>query len=479
MAHARLAPSSAKRWINCPASVALIEKLPPQKSGYAAAEGTVAHTLHEEYHTGKIDGLVLAARIGTTVIEEGHEVEITEEMYESALEYHDAITADIEALKNPSDKGPQVVHKTEAEVAATSIDPECKGTADKIVYRRGKKLIVRDLKFGRGVVEVEENEQMSVYAIATMDTEAGWAFEEVELVVDQPRAKHEDGKERRWSTTPDALKEFAIRAKAAAAETRNPQAELKAGPWCQSTFCPVRAKCPAVHGQAMASAKVAFSDPVPALLPEAMKSIEKRAAGFSALRLPEVKLMTDAQLVDALRWKEAVGGFFTAVEEHLQARYVAGEKIAGVKLVDGRSNRAWVNQDEVAAKWGEKAWEKKLLSPAKMEALVGKKAGVDEMTYKPEPKKLLVLSSDARPDARVSAQEAFADALPSLDLALPQSAGAAIVKAVSRPESLLMAEAAVEVSCPECDILGVCSRHDVKEATPAAATKPREPIWPV
>lgn len=468
--HARLAPSAAKRWINCPASVALIEKLPPQRAGYAAAEGTVAHKLHEEYHEGKIDDLVLAARIGTIVKQEGHDVEITEEMYESALEYDAAIKADVAALEGTKGSA-AVVHKTEAKVAAAeSIDPECKGTADKIVYKKGKKLIVRDLKFGRGAVEVEDNEQMSVYAVATMETEAGWAFDEVELIVDQPRAKHEDGKERRWITTPAALKEFAAKAKAAAAETRNPNAPLRAGSWCRSTYCPVAKKgCPALSGQVQASAAVAFSDPVPTLLPEQTKSIEKRAAAFLALRLADVRLMTDEQLIEAYKWKEPTTGFFDAIEEYMMERQLAGKPVPGTKLVNGRSNRAYVNPDEVAQKFGAVAWEKKLLSPAKLEAVVGKKAGVDEMTYKPEPKKLLVLSSDPREAARVSAQEAFADPV------LPSSTG----KLTGSEPQLMNVPAEIETTCPECDILGVCSRHDVQPGAVSAAPEKREPIWPV
>lgn len=447
MAHARLAPSSAKRWVNCPASVALIEKLPPQRAGYAAAEGTVAHAIHEEYHTGKIDGLELVSLIGTKRMCDGHEVEVTEEMIDSAVNYHEAVLADIAMLEldrrpnpDPARQPAKVVSLTEAKVKAVSIDPECEGTADKIVYQKGKKLIVRDLKFGKGAVEVEENEQMSVYAIGTMDTLAGWAFNEVELIVDQPRAKHEDGRERRWITTPAALKEFAAKAKAAAAETRNPNAQLKAGPWCQSTFCPVRSKCPAVHQQAQASAVVAFSDPLPALLPEQSTSQEKRAAAFVAMRLPEVRLLSDTQVVDAFRWREAVTGFFDAIEESLLERLAAGAKIDGVKLVDARVNRKWINEDEVVAKWGEEAYEKKLLSPSKMETLKGKKAGVDAMTFKPEPKKLVVLATDARPEARVTAQEAFAE---------------------------------IETSCAECDVMGTCSAHEKPKQE-----KKREPIWP-
>ena len=43
-AHARLAPSAAKRWMNCPASVRATEDLPDSTSE-AAAEGTAAHEL--------------------------------------------------------------------------------------------------------------------------------------------------------------------------------------------------------------------------------------------------------------------------------------------------------------------------------------------------------------------------------------------------------------------------------------------------
>lgn len=440
--HAKLAPSAAKRWMNCPASVALIEKLPPRPSGYAAAEGTVAHDIHERYHEGKLEYIEMVALIGTTVMQEGHEVEITEEMIESAERYDEAIKADVAALQMVGKPAP-IVSKTEARVAATSIDPECAGTADKLLYRKGDRLIVRDLKFGKGVVEVEDNEQMSVYAIGAMDSEAGWAFDSVELVIDQPRAAHEDGRERRWITTPAALKEFAARAKAAAAETRDPNAVVKAGSWCRSTYCPVMSKCPAAQSMAQEKAKAAFADMTPAILPEAQTSQEKRLAAYKELRLPEVKLLTDTQLVDAKRWKEAVIGFFDAVDEDLEARMMRGADIPGVKLVDGRVNRQWKDESAVEAKFGERAFERKLLSPAKLEKVVGKKAGVEELTFKPEPKKIVVLATDARPAAKAKAQDVFT----ALD---------------------------VETPCVECEIVGGCQRHRAA----GGGVKSPEPIWP-
>jgi hypothetical protein len=459
-AHSTLGPSAAKRWMNCPGSVAIVATLPKAPSGYAAAEGIVAHKLHEQYHNGEIDGLELVSKIGTVVMQEGHEVEITEEMVDSAVDYHEAIKADIAQLEQVHKPMP-VESLTEVKVHATSVDPRVWGTADKVVFRKGDTLIVRDLKFGKGVVEADENEQMALYAIGVMDELAGWAFSRVVLIIDQPRAPHEDGRERRWETTTAWLKEFAAKAKAAAQRTLDPNAEVVAGPWCQSSYCPARAICPAIHKQAQERAAVAFADPVPALLPEQTKSIEKRETAYKALRLPEVALMTDEQLVAAFKWREPINGFFEAVSEHLLGRHLAGKPVAGTKLVDGRSNRAWVSPEEVAQKFGEQAWERKLLSPAKLEAVVGKKAGVDAMTYKPEPKKIVVLASDARPEARVSAQEAFKDPVIGVDVGSP--GGDKTVAVRGRREGEVITVSAVETSCPECDILGVCSRHSAEK----------------
>lgn len=46
--HARLSPSSAKRWMTCPGSVKFIEALNIEETpSKYAAEGTVAHEVHE------------------------------------------------------------------------------------------------------------------------------------------------------------------------------------------------------------------------------------------------------------------------------------------------------------------------------------------------------------------------------------------------------------------------------------------------
>ncbi len=52
MAHARLSPSAAERWMTCPGSVKLSEAIQDRESQYAA-EGTAAHELAEHILRGQ------------------------------------------------------------------------------------------------------------------------------------------------------------------------------------------------------------------------------------------------------------------------------------------------------------------------------------------------------------------------------------------------------------------------------------------
>ena len=70
-AHARLSPSAAVRWINCPGSVALSAVCPPAGSSDYADEGTAAHRLADalvaEVRRAEIDPLGRELAVG------GHE----------------------------------------------------------------------------------------------------------------------------------------------------------------------------------------------------------------------------------------------------------------------------------------------------------------------------------------------------------------------------------------------------------------------
>lgn len=431
MAHSSIAPSHAKRWMNCPGSVALAAKAPPPPRSKHAAEGTVAHSIAYDFVTGKATYKDIEARIGQTVKQDGFDIEITEEMLDGAVEYRDEVFGDRSALA--AMKAGVVVVKAETKVKATSIDPDLRGTADFIIYRKADKLIVVDYKFGAGViVNPEENEQMSIYAIAVMDQEAGWVFDEVVLKIVQPRGRHIDGTVREWSTTPAWLATFRDRVKAAVAATRVPEAPIESGEWCR--WCPVEATCSKRFASAQAQAQVDFA-----------------IAPANHPALPDVRLMPVEKLALAAYWEDDLNSWFEAVKEVLREKLEAGVPIPGWKLVDKRANRVWTSEDAVVAEFGkvlgeDKLYERKFISPAKLEKIVGK-GKVDHLTFKPEAGKAIAKDKDPRPLVVSSAREDF------------------------------------EVVCPECDIMGCCSRHakpmDLEaELLGAAPAKKTKVIWP-
>lgn len=394
--HSTLSPSSAKRWINCPGSVALVAKAPPLPKSEYATEGAVAHSLAEELVTGKVDSLELMARIGNTVMQDGFEIEISEDMIDGAIEYHDLIKADHAALT--ADKRPaSIIGQAEVRVQAKSVDPDLWGTADYILYRPGHKLIVYDYKFGKGViVDPTKNEQAAIYAIAVMDGAAGWAFDEVEIVICQPRGAHIDGTTRRWNAPISWLKSFRDGLQTAIAATKAAQAPLIAGDWCR--WCPARPSCPAIYGAIQKQAQVDFAVAPP-------------TDPKSTSALPDVRLMPVAKLAAALDWEDAINSWYEAVKEVVREKLSAGEEVPGFKLVEGRSNRKWIDEDLVVTEFSsvlgpDRLYEKKLLSPAKLEKIIGK-GKVDHLTFKPEVGKAIAKNDDPRPVAKSSAADDF------------------------------------------------------------------------
>lgn len=69
------------------------------------------------------------------------------------------------------------------------------------------RLCIEDLKYGYGIVEVEENWQLLGYAIGEC-IRRGQAFNEISLKIHQPRAHHEDGSTREWILTYPELLQY-------------------------------------------------------------------------------------------------------------------------------------------------------------------------------------------------------------------------------------------------------------------------------
>jgi len=441
--HSSLGPSSAARWMNCPGSIGLIAACPPSPPSEHAAEGTVAHGLCEELCTGKSDHLKLMGRIGQEVKCDGFDIEITEEMVDAVIEYHDVIREDLKALGRLSGTAP-THSRFEVRLNAPGIDPGLWGTADALVFKRGAKLLVYDFKYGKGVaVEAEENEQLATYAVMAAETVAGWAFDEFEFVIVQPRARHADGSVRRWTASKEWLEVFQQDLRRAIEETRKPGAAVVAGDWCR--FCPAKASCPAMLDAVQAQAQLDFSMvPVP--------------QGKGILTgLPAPGLMSIEKLSAALAWEDAINSWYEALRERAFGMLSNGEAVPGFKLVEGKSNRLWTSEDAVVARFEpllgrDKLFETKLLSPAKLEKIVGK-GKVDDLTFKKEAKKTIAKDSDPRREAVSSAAQDFE--------AVPQAG-----KAISAE--------------PEDPLADPLASDDLKRELMGARREraKREPLWP-
>jgi hypothetical protein len=100
------------------------------------------------------------------------------------------------------------------------------------------------------------------------------------------------------------------------------------------------------------------------------------------------------------------------VEEHAHKTLAAGGVVPGYKLVEGRSNRQWVDDDQAAKVLVDKGYDpftKKVISPTQAEKLLGrtKAAEIADLVVKPRGKPSLAPDSDPRPAYGAAAVDLF------------------------------------------------------------------------
>lgn len=395
-AHAKLSPSAAYRWLNCPGSVALCATLPKGRpSSFWADEGTAAHAVAEKCFAEKQDSaeylrgwyVKLSDNYGgamflsptTSKTLEGFEV--NSDMIEAVQVYLDAV------------REPGLPVIPEQRLSLEHIWPGMFGTCDAQVHDKTNGILyVWDYKHGAGVlVEPDHNPQAMLYAVGALHAlkDASWV-KTVQIGIVQPR--HRDGGVLTWETTPGELEEWVKgQVKPATLATKKKGAPLVPGDK-QCRWCDAKAICPALMSKALATAQVAFADvevgkPTPVNLPD-MRSLTPESRG----------LMADILI--------ALDDYKTAFFAYLQELAEQGEATPGWKLVRGRANRKWRSEDEVARRLGptlgDALWERKLKSPSKVEKIKGVDKNVlSALWEKPEGKLAIAPESDPRPAAEV------------------------------------------------------------------------------
>jgi len=364
--HAKLSASGSSKWLNCPGSVEAESKIPNKQSIYAE-EGTLAHELADICLKKDIDAKVY---IGYDVLYAPKKSGvITEEMAKFVQEYIDYVLAH-------ETKNSQLY--TENKVDFSNIVPDGFGTMDAAILDYDTGIChIFDLKYGQGVqVDAVENTQTQLYALGFYnELKCLDVIKSFKIHIVQPRIFNYSS----WEITLDDLVKFGEYASKKANEALAPNAPRTPGEK-QCQWCNAKATCPALKKHTEDIILSSFDD---------LNKGENLKYHYDSL--------SDNELKDVLDNKKLIEDFLKSVEQYIYDRVLNGEKFEGYKLVEGRSNRKWVdNAEEILKnKLGEDAYEKKLIGITAAGKKL-KKDEIEQLTYKPEGKLQLVLDSDKR-----------------------------------------------------------------------------------
>lgn len=371
--HALLSASSAHRWLNCTPSARLTEHIEDTQSVYAA-EGNLAHDLAElelKFQLKLITKNTYNKELKKIKANELY----SEEMPDEVEKYTDFV---FERLTEAQSHTADALIFLEQRLDFSKWVPEGFGTGDCIIIADGTMEVI-DLKYGKGVeVSAENNPQMMLYALGALE-EYGFIYDinSVRMTIAQPRLNNFST----WEISVNNLLAWAegeLKEKAQAAWEG--AGEFVAGDWCM--FCKVKATCKA-RAEAILAISEQYQEQDPRLL-----TIEEIA-----------EILHKAEEIQS--WAKDIQGY--ALE---QARDY-GVKFPGWKLVEGRSNRKYTDEDEVATVLinegftEEEIYIKKLKSITDMEKTLGKKRFntlLKDFIIKPPGKPTLVVESDKRPE---------------------------------------------------------------------------------
>lgn len=367
--HAVLSASSSHRWLNCNPSARLELEFDDTTSS-AAAEGTAAHALCE--HKLR-KALKLRSKKPVSQYDNDEMDAHTDGYVEFVLE---AISEIRKTCKDP-------IVLIEQRLDFSCYVPEGFGTGDCVIIGDGMLHII-DFKYGQGVlVSTENNPQMMLYALAAISQFGNlYDISEVSMSIYQPRRENVST----WTLSNNELQNWAntvLMPKAKLAY--NGDGDYCPGEWCM--FCRAAVKC-----RARAEAKLKLASMEFALPP----------------------LLTDAEIEDVLDKLDDLSKWAGDIKEYALKAALSGKEWNGYKLVAGRSNRRYTDEDAVA-KAAENAgyhdiYSKSLISLTAMEKYLGKDKFSEilgGLIEKPVGKPTLVPLSDKRPAMNVSAKNDF------------------------------------------------------------------------
>lgn len=369
--HALLSASGSHRWLECTPSAKLEENFPASTSEYAE-EGTTAHEF--AYTTAKY-----------------WLNEITEAEYENArdeISKSKYYNAEMQDCANAYGKFVAEKFKT-AKAACEDAFVELEvtldfskwvkngfGTGDCIIVADGTLEIV-DFKYGKGVrVEATRNSQMMLYALGAY-SKYGTLFDitNVCMTIYQPRLSGEQSSDE---ITLDELLEWGNK-------YVKPRAKLAYKG--EGEFAPSAETCKFCRAKETCRARA-----------------EQNLSLFD--NAPDTKLISVDEAAQILDRAGDIKSWLEDLEKVVTSALKNGEKVIGWKLVAGRSNRKFSDENAVVAAMlsagydEEKLFSRSLLTPAQMEKAFGSEAKkiLAPLIIKPQGAPTLAPETDKRPE---------------------------------------------------------------------------------
>lgn len=371
--HALLSPSGASRWLACTPSARLETEF-PDKAGDAAAEGTLAHSL------GELLILKKAGRISKANYNKKLKAIQANKFYDNGMmEYcEDYAVYVMETFAAAIGRTKDAVLFTETKLDLTEFVPEGFGTTDvNIVADHILDFI--DLKYGKGVeVSAVENKQMMLYALGSLSQfDFLYNIHTVRMHIYQPRI--------------DNISVWDI-----------PAAELTM--WAEEELIPKAKMAFEGIGNYVPGKHCQFCRARPTCRAHAEKQIEIFDYDLKAARL-----LKDEEITDILSRAADLTSWLTEIKDYALDQAVnSGKKWPGYKLVEGRSNRFYSDQETVATKLtmagypDDKIYKpKELVGITELEKNLTKKvvaAELEGLIIKPPGKPTLAPADDARPE---------------------------------------------------------------------------------
>ena len=363
--HAYLSASASHRWLACPPSAKLCANILDQASEYAQ-QGTDCHELC---------AYLVEKALGRDVIDPTENLTYYDaEMQNCAEEYRNYILEQIEAVKEFC-KDPQVMIEQRLDFSRWVENGF--GTGDCVIVA-DEILQIIDYKHGLGILvsagdnEHGGNSQMMCYALGALEVFGDiYDINQIKMTIFQPRRDNIST----YTISKENLLKWADEVLAPTAQLAYVgKGEFNAGDHC--TFCKVKATCRKRAEYNLELAKYDFAMPA---------------------------TLDDTEIAAILEKVDEMISWGNDIKDYALQQAQSGVHFEGWKIVEGRSNRKYTDENAVAdtvKDAGFDPYEKKLLGITAMSTLLGKKKFEEllgGLIYKPPGKPTLVPESDKRP----------------------------------------------------------------------------------